>query len=85
MNSDRQIRAGSAPTPCMGASSEAIRRHYDLSDKFFQLWLDLEMIYSCALFQGTSDLAAAQLLKLDHHIDAAGAAGPPVAWHRPSC
>jgi cyclopropane-fatty-acyl-phospholipid synthase len=59
----------------MGASSEAIRRHYDLSDEFFQLWLDPEMIYSCALFQGTSDLAAAQLLKLDHHIEAAGAAG----------
>ncbi len=85
MNSDRQIRAGSAPTPLLGASSEAIRRLYDLSDEFFQLWLDPEMIYSCALFQETSDLAAARLLKLDHHIEAAGAAGAPVAWHRPSC
>ena len=59
----------------MGASAEAIRRHYDLSDAFFQLWLDPEMIYSCALFDETSDLAAAQLLKLDHHIEAAAAAG----------
>ena len=63
------------PKPRIGASSEAIRRHYDLNDEFFQLWLDPEMIYSCALFDGTSDLAAAQLLKLDHHIEAAGARG----------
>jgi cyclopropane-fatty-acyl-phospholipid synthase len=59
----------------MGASSEAIRRHYDLSDEFFQLWLDPEMTYSCALFDGTTDLAEAQRRKLDHHIEAAGAAG----------
>ncbi len=58
-----------------GASAEAIRQHYDLSDEFFGLWLDPEMIYSCALFDGTADLAEAQLRKLDHHIAAAAAAG----------
>ena len=69
-------RAGSATAPkAMGASSEAIRRHYDLSDEFFQLWLDPGMVYSCALFDGSSDLAAAQIRKLDHHIAAAGASG----------
>jgi cyclopropane-fatty-acyl-phospholipid synthase len=70
MNTDKR----NEPTR-MGASSEAIRRHYDLSDEFFQLWLDPEMIYSCALFDGTTDLASAQLRKLDHHIEAAGATG----------
>ena len=58
MNTDKR----NEPTR-MGASSEAIRRHYDLSDEFFQLWLDPEMIYSCALFDGATDLASAQLRK----------------------
>ena len=58
----------------VGASPDAIKRHYDLSDEFFQLWLDPLMVYSCALFDGTSDLAEAQVLKLDHHIAAASAA-----------
>ena len=73
-NSDQDNQAPSSPRR-MGASSAAVRRHYDLSDEFFQFWLDPLMIYSCALYDGTSDLAAAQILKLDHHIDAAGARG----------
>jgi cyclopropane-fatty-acyl-phospholipid synthase len=58
-----------------GASAEAIRAHYDVGDDFFRLWLDPEMVYSAALFadEGDGDLAAAQLRKLDHHIDAARA------------
>jgi cyclopropane-fatty-acyl-phospholipid synthase len=63
------------PRSQIGASSEAIKAHYDLSNEFFQLWLDPEMIYSCALFDTTDDLAGAQIDKLDHHIAAAAAAG----------
>lgn len=48
--------------------------HYDMGNDFFRLVLDPEMIYSCALFKGDGDLAAAQRHKLDHHIEAAGAA-----------
>jgi cyclopropane-fatty-acyl-phospholipid synthase len=58
-----------------GASAEAIRAHYDVSDDFFRLWLGPEMVYSAALFEGSDDLDAAQTRKLDHHIDAAGARG----------
>jgi cyclopropane-fatty-acyl-phospholipid synthase len=58
-----------------GASPEAIRAHYDLSDEFFRLVIGPEMVYSCALFEGDDDLAAAQLRKLDHHIASAGAYG----------
>lgn len=58
-----------------GASREAIRAHYDLSDDFFRLWLDPEMVYSAALFEDGDDLARAQMRKLDHHIDAARARG----------
>jgi len=58
-----------------GASPEAIRNHYDLSDDFFGLWLGPERVYSAALFEGDDDLDAAQTRKLDHHIAAAGAVG----------
>ena len=58
-----------------GASREAIRAHYDVGEDFFRLWLGPELVYSAALFEGDDDLAAAQMRKLDHHIDAAGARG----------
>jgi cyclopropane-fatty-acyl-phospholipid synthase len=58
-----------------GASPAAISAHYDLSEDFFRLLIGPELIYSCAMFEGTDDLASAQIRKLDHHIAAAGAAG----------
>ena len=46
---------------------DAIRRHYDVSDEFYALWLDPRMVYSCAYFRAASDsLEQAQLQKLDH-------------------
>lgn len=59
-----------------GASAAAIRSHYDLSNDFFALWLDPEMVYSCALYDGPDDtLVAAQHRKLDHLITGAKAPG----------
>src|ERR1700730_12135649 len=58
-----------------GASQAAIISHYDMGDEFFRLVLGPEMIYSCALFDNVEGLDAAQQLKLDPHIEAAGAAG----------
>jgi cyclopropane-fatty-acyl-phospholipid synthase len=47
--------------------AEAIRYHYDVSNDFYQLWLDENMLYSCAYFEnGDEDLATAQLKKIDH-------------------
>jgi cyclopropane-fatty-acyl-phospholipid synthase len=45
----------------------AIQYHYDLSNEFYQLWLDEQMLYSCAYYQ-THDqsLEKAQCHKLDH-------------------
>jgi cyclopropane-fatty-acyl-phospholipid synthase len=41
--------------------------HYDVSNDFYRLWLDDEMIYSCAYFRtGTEDIHTAQRQKLDH-------------------
>ncbi|MCJ1887576.1 class I SAM-dependent methyltransferase [Pseudomonas sp. LA21] len=47
--------------------AEAIHYHYDLSNDFYRLWLDPEMVYSCAYYEtGHEDLATAQLAKLRH-------------------
>jgi cyclopropane-fatty-acyl-phospholipid synthase len=46
---------------------EAIQYHYDVSNDFYKLWLDENMVYSCAYFEyGDEDLGAAQLKKIDH-------------------
>jgi len=58
-----------------GASRAAIMSHYDMGDNFFRLILGPDMIYSCAMFDNVDDLDTAQFLKLDHHINAAGAFG----------
>jgi cyclopropane-fatty-acyl-phospholipid synthase len=46
-----------------------------VSEDFFRLWLGPEMVYSAALFADGDDLAAAQMRKLDFHIDGAAARG----------
>ena len=49
------------------SDKKAIEYHYDVSNEFYQLWLDSNMVYSCAYFEdGTEDLATAQLKKIDH-------------------
>lgn len=46
---------------------DAIRRHYDVSNAFYKLWLDQQMVYSCAYFHtGAEDIDTAQVQKLDH-------------------
>jgi cyclopropane-fatty-acyl-phospholipid synthase len=46
---------------------EAIRYHYDVSNDFYRLFLDPQMVYSCAYFKSESDtLAQAQVHKIDH-------------------
>lgn len=48
------------------ADSRAIEHHYDVSNAFYGLWLDPQMVYSCAYFpHGTETLAQAQTAKLD--------------------
>ena len=45
----------------------SIQFHYDVSNKFYALWLDDAMVYSCAYFeQSDLDLEQAQQAKLDH-------------------
>jgi cyclopropane-fatty-acyl-phospholipid synthase len=49
---------------------EAIQYHYDVSNDFYQLWLDKNMVYSCAYFEnGDEDLESAQIKKIDHILN----------------
>ena len=49
------------------ADAAAVRYHYDVSNDFYRLWLDRNMVYSCAYFEtGEEDLYTAQEQKLDH-------------------
>jgi cyclopropane-fatty-acyl-phospholipid synthase len=46
--------------------ARAVRHHYDVSNEFFKLFLDEDMVYSCAIFsRGASTLEEAQQAKLE--------------------
>ncbi|MGE5242846.1 MAG: class I SAM-dependent methyltransferase [Betaproteobacteria bacterium] len=54
-----------ANTP--GAARRDIHRHYDLGTGFYELWLDAELVYTCAYFEHSDDtLEAAQIAKMNH-------------------
>ena len=37
-----------------GLEGKEVRRHYDLGNDFYRLWLDSSMTYSCAFFSEPS-------------------------------
>ena len=48
-------------------SRENIYQHYDIGNDFYELWLDREMVYTCAYFPVPDvSLEQAQLAKMDH-------------------
>ena len=50
-----------------GTDRKAVRFHYDVSNDFYALWLDHNMVYSCGYFRSDADsLEQAQEQKLDH-------------------
>lgn len=50
-----------------GSDKEAITHHYDVSNRFYQLFLDERMVYTCAYFTDlTNSIDQAQKDKLDH-------------------
>lgn len=49
---------------------EAVEYHYDVSNDFYALFLDANMVYSCAYYRHDGDtLDAAQSQKLDHILN----------------
>ncbi len=63
-NSTRAIRAGHDKRQ---NTKQSIAHHYDVGNDFYHLWLDQEMVYSCAYFSGAEQsLDDAQRDKLDY-------------------
>jgi cyclopropane-fatty-acyl-phospholipid synthase len=65
----REIRlnARSRARHQVNADAQQIQFHYDVSDAFYELWLDPKRLYSCAYFSEPGMvLAEAQEAKLDH-------------------
>ncbi|MGW7824451.1 class I SAM-dependent methyltransferase [Streptomyces puniciscabiei] len=58
-----------------GATAAALRHHYDLPDRFFELWLGPTLTYSCALWEDGDSLETAQQRKIDYLIAQSRAAG----------
>jgi len=53
--------------PSQNLNRHAISFHYDISNDFYALWLDEQMVYSCAYYEDASQsLEQAQRDKLDH-------------------
>jgi len=51
----------------VAAARRNARRHYDLGNDFFRLWLDDDLVYTCAYFDDPqATLAQAQRAKLDY-------------------
>ena len=51
----------------LSGSRHNIHHHYDLGNAFFRLWLDREMLYTCAYYPDPAlTLEAAQLAKMEH-------------------
>lgn len=51
----------------LSGSRKNIRRHYDLGNEFYKLWLDQQMVYTCAYFSSPDiTLEQAQIAKMDH-------------------
>ncbi len=49
------------------SDKKAIEYHYDVSNAFYEIWLDPAMLYSCAYYRSPQDtLEQAQVNKLDH-------------------
>lgn len=49
-----------------GAARHNVHHHYDLGNEFYRLWLDREMVYTCAYFPAPdATLEDAQIAKMD--------------------
>jgi cyclopropane-fatty-acyl-phospholipid synthase len=58
-----RIATGASPTD----ARRNIHRHYDLGNEFYRLWLDDQLVYTCAYFERPDDpLEYAQAAKLDY-------------------
>ena len=65
--SNEQIAQVSGQKHSVNRDKQAIQYHYDVSNEFYQLWLDEKMVYSCAYFADPNEsIDSAQSRKLDY-------------------
>lgn len=61
---------GRLPVPginSVAGSAKHIAHHYDLGNDFYRLWLDKQMVYTCAYYPSAdASLERAQFAKMDH-------------------
>jgi cyclopropane-fatty-acyl-phospholipid synthase len=72
-----RLRADRSPRPRRlprsGSSRENVRHHYDVGNDFYELWLDREMVYTCAYFDSPgATLEEAQRAKMEYVCRKAG-------------
>jgi cyclopropane-fatty-acyl-phospholipid synthase len=61
----KQWKLGAGNT--LRAARENVHHHYDLGNDFYRLWLDGELLYTCAYYpEPTSSLDEAQVAKMEH-------------------
>ena len=64
---NEQIAHISGQKHSVNRDKQAIQYHYDVSNEFYQLWLDERMVYSCAYFTDPAEnIDSAQRRKLDY-------------------
>ena len=67
VDSSEQIAHLSGQRHSINRDKQAIQHHYDVSNEFYQLWLDEKMVYSCAYFADPDEsIHTAQSRKLDY-------------------
>ena len=70
------LGAAAAPVPNLGASKASIQAHYDREPRLYERFLGPSLAYSAGIWNEPANrdtLEAAQLRKLDWHIDMSGA------------
>ena len=62
---EKALHWGSRTT--LSASHKNIHHHYDIGNEFYRLWLDENLLYTCAYFEDpNASIEAAQIAKMDH-------------------
>jgi cyclopropane-fatty-acyl-phospholipid synthase len=57
----------SVPRNSFAASKKRVHHHYDIGNDFYKLWLDKQLVYTCAYYTDhEATLEAAQTAKLDY-------------------
>jgi len=64
---ERAVDLRHGPRHSPGRDKAAVSFHYDMSNDFYRIWLDREMVYSCGYFETPGEsLEAAQTAKFRH-------------------